>query len=207
MEPWRRDPPLECSEGTRAGERHERSGGGEPAEVAHLGSDGEGRQCLDASEAPEHGHRLGHRGVCRRFLEPAVDGLQLGSPGAGGGQEVPEGRLGVRLVEPLCGHPPVEGLGPPSAARRGAAVAEQEAPDPLAGPPPVVLEILSDPHQVPERLLFGGGDPDRGELAGAVELGQVACVEPVGLHSLPGATRGERRSDDVAGHAEASQGL
>jgi hypothetical protein len=46
---------------------------------------------------------------------------------------------------------------------------------------PIVLQILADPDEVPQRLLFRGRDADGGELARPVEARQVAGIEAISL--------------------------
>ena len=46
------------------------------------------------------------------------------------------------------------------------------------------------------------GDPDRGELAGSVETGEVAGVKAIGLDAPTDTARDERWCDDFAMHSE-----
>jgi hypothetical protein len=72
-------------------------------------------------------------------------------------------------------------------------------PPALDGPAAILLEVLPDPDEIPDGLLLRGGHPDRGELAGAVQPGQVAGVQAVRLDVDPG-TAGDQ------GGAMTSQG-
>ena len=92
-----------------------------------------------------------------------------------------------------------------SSARRGRvapAVAQQEAADPLAGDAAVALDLLARPHEVAQRLFGGRGHAHRDKLAGAVQPGEVARVDAVGLDAHAGASRDQRGRDHVAGEAE-----
>jgi hypothetical protein len=117
-----------------------------------------------------------------------------------------EGGLGGRLVEVLSVDPLVVQTGP--STRLGVVAlppSEQEALDPAHGVSAVVLEILPDPHQVPQGLLLGGGDPDRGELSRPMKPSEVAGVDAVGFDPTACPPWDERRGDDVALDAEGAQ--
>jgi hypothetical protein len=51
----------------------------------------------------------------------------------------------------------------------------------------------SGPHQIAHRLVCGIGDPDRRQLAGAVQLGQHQRVATVGLDPISRLDRDQRR--------------
>ena len=47
-------------------------------------------------------------------------------------------------------------------------------------------------NQIAHRFMTGIGDPDRGELAGAVQFGQHDSVAPIGLDPVAGFDRDQR---------------
>src|SRR5215213_9515583 len=92
-----------------------------------------------------------------------------------------------QLAEPARVRP-----GPGAAAGEDPAVAEQEGLQLLARAPQLLHRRLAGAHQLAHGLVAGIRDPDRRELAGAVQLGQGQRVPPVGLDPLARALRDQR---------------
>ena len=53
-------------------------------------------------------------------------------------------------------------------------------------------------HEIADRLMSRIRNPDRGQFAGPMQLGQVDCVATVGLDPISRFARDQRRSDDDA---------
>ena len=84
-------------------------------------------------------------------------------------------------------------------------VTQQELAQPVPGAGPVGHHIRAGPAQVPHRLLFRRGHPDRGQLPGPMQPGQPAAVPPIGLHPVPGRARHQRGRHYLAGHPHRGQ--
>jgi hypothetical protein len=104
-------------------------------------------------------------------------------------------------LELLAADPGPELQRPVLAVVEGAAVPQQELPEPVARRGEVLAHVVASPHQVAHRLLVLGGHRDGGELAGPVEPRELARIAPVGLDAVAGPDRNERRRDDLAGDA------
>ncbi len=62
----------------------------------------------------------------------------------------------------------------------------------------VLLGGLARAHEVAQRFVGGIGDPDRGEIAGAVTAGELLRVAPVRLHPIARLHRDEGGGHDLA---------
>jgi hypothetical protein len=66
----------------------------------------------------------------------------------------------------------------------------------------VATDIVAAAQQVAARLFRLVGHVDGGELPGPIEAHQLGRVAAVGLDSLPGAPRRQRRRDNLTEHPE-----
>ncbi len=97
-------------------------------------------------------------------------------------------------------------LGPGLDALGGPApVAQEELPEPVARAELVLLGRLAGPHEIPQRFVGRVRDPDWGEVAGPVAVGELGGVASVGLHPIPRLGRDEGGGDDVTVHPEFGQ--
>jgi hypothetical protein len=149
---------------------HELAGCGEPAPVSDLSSQRQRAQPRD----PAVGGQPSDLPVERWAVAPAgkvgLHGIGLRVADLDHGQVVPE-RLGHGgLVEPLGAKPRLVLERPGRPAPPHPPVAQQELPQPVAGPGEVLDHVGSGAAQVPHRLLLDGGDTEGGDqLAGAVQ--------------------------------------
>ena len=107
---------------------------------------------------------------------------------------------GMREAEP--GEPTPVCRRPGLAAREQPIVAQQEALELLPGPSQRLHGGHARSDQVAHRLMRRIRDPDRRQLAGAMQPGQRDRVAPVGLHPLACSLRHERRRHHRAAVAE-----
>ena len=85
------------------------------------------------------------------------------------------------------------------------AVAQQEPRQLLAGLPQAAHRRQTGPHEIADRLVGLIRDPDRRQFPGAMQLGQVDRIPPVGLDPVTGLERDQRWRDHdalVPGHAQ-----
>ena len=99
---------------------------------------------------------------------------------------------GSPVVE--CGQPTPIGQRPRPNPSIDLVVAQQEALQMLACFGQYPARRCPRPHQVTHGFMGGVGDPDRRQLAGAVQLGQHHCVAAIGLHPVARFDRDQRWS-------------
>jgi hypothetical protein len=68
---------------------------------------------------------------------------------------------------------------------------------PVARPQLAGLGVVAGADEIAQRLARLVGDPDRGEIAGAQQPGELGRVPAVGLHPVAGPGRDERRRDVI----------
>jgi hypothetical protein len=109
------------------------------------------------------------------------------------------------VLEPLRLKPlPVPGA-PCLLARVDPSVAQHHRRDRLALATQVVHRGLAGADQFPDGLVPLVGDPDRRELAGSMQAGQLRGVPPVGFHPVARLARDERGRDHRAAVAHRDQ--
>ena len=82
---------------------------------------------------------------------------------------------------------------------------QEELPDAMARAALILLGCLPGADQIAQRLGGRIGDPDGGEVAGAVAAGEPDGVLAVGLHSIARLRGHEAGRDDVAVHAQGGE--
>jgi hypothetical protein len=78
------------------------------------------------------------------------------------------------------------------------AMAQQKPGQLLADLPQRTHRGLTRTHEIADRLMGLVRDPDRRQFTGAVQLGEVDRIPPIGLDPLTGFARDQRRRDDDA---------
>ncbi len=184
--------------GNQAEETHQLPRCVEAGDVAELGEDGDGTQDMDPPEADQGGHQ----GSQRPVLGGGVDLiLEIRHPPRGlpGGIHILlEDDLLHRAVEGLGLQPARVGLRPAAAARIDAVVPEEERAKALTGFCLQGFHVLTGPGQVPHRLLFRVGNPDRRERSRPVFARQHRRIPPIRLDAIRGPSRHKPRRDDHA---------
>jgi len=97
-------------------------------------------------------------------------------------------RLETLRLEPA----PVR-LRPATASRVNASMPQQKSAQPLPQLLVENLHVLAGAAEIAHGFLGGVGNPNRGELAGAIEARQAQAVSPVGLDPLAWLARNQRR--------------
>ena len=84
-------------------------------------------------------------------------------------------------------------------------VAQQELPEPVAGPGAVDDHVGPGPAQIPDRFLGHGRHPDGDQLPGPVQASQATAVTLIGLHPVARRGRDQRRRDHLTRHPQTLQ--
>ena len=196
MPPWRRDAPLEYSEGTRptkaASWRRVEAG-----QVAELRDDGERD---DPLHPPQRLQRFddGIASPARReVLELGFDpreALDLFIDGAHAFLE--DDLLGGRRTDDFC-EIPLVGRVPVGAPHVVQPEPEEKGLQSELGIRQGDPRGVARSAQITNRFILHGGHVDGGEVAGAEEPRELDGIAPIGLHLVPGSAWNERRRDDV----------
>ena len=103
-----------------------------------------------------------------------------------------------RVLEAEVGQPPRMDLGPGPGAGVDPPMAQQKGLQMLALRAQIRHRGLTRPHQLAHGLMPRVGNPDAGQLAGAMQPGQGEGIPAIGLDALARALRDQRGSDDGA---------
>ena len=171
------------------------------------GSDGQGREVIDAAEAAEPLDPRSERLEIEQGAEILFDGAETRDGFIDGAQIRAMGVIERRDRPGLCPQPDVVPFGPGLLGGREApAVAEEEFREAMPRAQEIGADVFATAQQIAGRLFLLGGNVNGRERPGAIEHRELPGITAIGLDAIAGAPRNERGRDDVARNAAGREG-
>jgi hypothetical protein len=183
MAPWRRVAPLERSDGTRP-IRHELARIGEAGNVAEFGDHRRRGDQRHPAQRLQCAHHRGQRPIRQRRLDMSFHTVASRRRRLDRGNAVFHHDVIRGLLESQSGHP-ATGHQCPRRPIVMTAMTQEKARELLTGLAQTADRRKTRAYEIADRLMSRIRNPDRGQFTGAMQLGEIDRIPPVGLDPIP----------------------